>query len=265
MTTYNIDRDVPTPEGMQAVVEVCNFFRDNRLKVGESVFVADFPVEHLTVLTASILTYHLVPIYTQADSVYGGKGVRIHSLSDVKGLSGAFATGEKIEQRVVGDWKAIRSGSNKWNERISVWFGFDITKKVFAWSETKNQVLVYDDASSIGSGEYEITPHSAFVYMSDAGVDYRAGEAKPQPASKSREHDINTWVGFKQRVWAYSSTQNKVVQYNSRSEQDGDARRLNSGKPGFEDAPLYAWLGYNAALAYASAVDVKDNYDLGDL
>lgn len=261
-TSYNIDRDVSTPEGLQTVVEICDFFRENRLKVGESVFVPDFPAEHMTVLTASLLTYHLVPIYTPADSVYGGKGVRVHNLSDVKRLSGSLS-GEKIEQRAEGDWVALRNGASKWNKRISKWFGFDITSKTFAWSEVDRKVLVLDDVSEIGDNCYEITPHFAFLFMSDAGDDYKGGDNAPIPAARARKHDINTWVGVKQRVWAYAPTRDEVKQYNSRSEQDSDAYRFGEGEPGFEDAPLYAWLGYNAAKAYNAVSD--DPYDLEDL
>ena len=71
--------------------------------------------------------------------------------------------------------------------------------------------------------------------------------------------DLNVWVGFKQVVWNYNVIDDVVKEFSTLSDADYEvsAKGVNTT---FEDAPLVAWLAYNAAKQYN-----KPKYDLDDL
>ena len=87
----NYDSNVQIPEIAVTVANVAEHLRNHRLDGDKSLFLENFPIEHLSVLNSAITAGYNVGIYTKADPVFGGAGVRIFSISAVKS--------EKIEQR----------------------------------------------------------------------------------------------------------------------------------------------------------------------
>lgn len=102
---------VAYPITTSAIVEIAQQLQDKRLGKGESVFLPEFPLEHTSALNSALITGMNVAFYTNADSVYGGKGVRIYSLHDIKNSI-------KEEARLAGDGAASKSNSDAWKRRI---------------------------------------------------------------------------------------------------------------------------------------------------
>ena len=84
----NYDSNVQLPEIAVTVANVAEHLRNHRLTGDQSLFLENFPIEHLSVLNSAIIAGYNVGIYTKADPVFGGAGVRIFSIAS-----------EKIEQR----------------------------------------------------------------------------------------------------------------------------------------------------------------------
>ena len=99
----NYDSNVQLPEIAVTVANVAEHLRNHRLDGDQSLFLENFPLEHLSVLNSAIVAGYNVGIYTKADPVFGGAGVRIFSIS------------EKIEQRKEGDWTATRNNKPKYD------------------------------------------------------------------------------------------------------------------------------------------------------
>ena len=91
----NHDLNVQLPEIAATIANVAEHLRNNSLGNNQSLFLENFPVEHLPVLNSVILTGFNVGVYTKADPVFGGAGVRIFSIAAIES--------EKIERKV-GDW-----------------------------------------------------------------------------------------------------------------------------------------------------------------
>ena len=91
----NHDLNVQLPEIAATIANVAEHLRNNSLGNNQSLFLENFPVEHLPVLNSVIMTGFNVGIYTKADPVFGGAGVRIFSIAAIES--------EKIERKV-GDW-----------------------------------------------------------------------------------------------------------------------------------------------------------------
>lgn len=258
MNLMNYDIDAALPDCADVIYAAYKHLLDNPPKTNESMFLPNFPLGSLAALNAAIITMSLVGVYTQADSVFGGEGVRIYSSSVFK--SSKFGTPqpsvETPPKRTVGDWTAIRKPDDVWIERVSEWFGFDIYEDVaWFWNNDSKQVdiVLFDDEPNYEphANQYRIDPITAMSFMSDAGQHYRNGMKEPKPSTLDKQHItyMNVWVGFKQAVWLYSVTENAVLQFGSHA----DANYYMNSKGvdfEFEDAPLIAWLGYNAAQAY---------------
>ena len=266
----NYDSNVQIPEIAVTVANVAEHLRNHRLDGDQSLFLENFPIEHLSVLNSAIIAGYNVGIYTKADPVFGGAGVRIFSIAAIKS--------EKIEQRKIGDWTATRNGGSVWKERIGKWFNHTLDEMVFRklgnteqfwfnhtldemafyWNKTDKCVEVVP-ADEGNDDWFIIAPSVAFAYMCEQGKPYRNGKDEPSPASNTELDNLNAWTGFKQVVWNYNVTDDVVKEFESYSDADYEvsAKGVNTT---FEDAPLVAWLAYNAAKQYN-----KPKYDLEDL
>lgn len=247
----NYDLNVQLPEIAVTIANVAEHLRNHRLDGDQSLFLENFPVEHLSALNSAIIAGYNVGISTKADPVFGGAGVRIFSIAAIKS--------EKIEQRKIGDWTATRNGSDVWKERIGKWFNHTLDEMAFCWNkaEKRVEVLYAEDGND---DWYAITPSTAFAFMCEQGEPYRNGKDEPTPASNTELDNLNAWTGFKQVVWNYNLTDDVVKEFSTRSDADYEvsAKGVNAT---FEDAPLVAWLAYNAAKQYNN----KPKYDLEDL
>lgn len=259
MTTMTYDKGVGFPDTAMLIAQIAQQLQESKLGRGESLFVADFPKEQVAVLNSAIITGMNAAFYIHADEIYGGAGVRIWSLHDVKNLC-------KEEKRFVGDWQASRATSPVWKERIEKWFGFELNRVQYHWNSKEGRVEVVtcdDEPDFDGPNDwYRIPPATAFAWMCDEGYEYRAGYAEPPKPMASETFDlppVNIWVGFKQVVWSYNVTDDVVKEFASHADADYemDAKGVNYT---FEDAPLIAWLGFNAAKRYSSShkTDVVD-------
>ena len=259
----NYDLNVQLPEIAATIANVAEHLRNNNLGNNQSLFLENFPVEHLSALNSAIMAGYNVGIYTKADPVFGGAGVRIFSISAVKSEK---VKSEKIEQRKIGDWTATRNGSDVWKERIGKWFNYPLDEMAFYWNkaEKRVEVLYADEGNEIEDGWFAIAPHTAFAFMCKEGEHYRNGKDEPTPASSVELDSLNVWVGFKQVVWNYNVTDDVVNEFSTRSNADYEvsAKGINYT---FEDAPLVAWLAYNAAMQYKQPTDKQPTYDLDDL
>lgn len=255
------DSNVQLPEIASTIADVAEYLRNNRLTNKQSLFLENFPLEHLPVLNSAIMAGYNVGIYTKADPVFGGAGVRIFSISAIHQHKV-----EKIEQRKIGDWTATRNGSDVWKERISKWFNYPLDEMSFYWnkSDKRVEVLYADEGNEIADDWYAIAPSTAFAFMCEQGEPYRNGKDEPAPANKLDLPELNMWVGFKQVVWNYNVTDDVVKEFRTRSNADYEisAKGVNYT---FEDAPLIAWLAYNAAIQYKQQIDEKPTYNLDDL
>ena len=247
----NHDSNVPLPEIAVTNANVAEHLRNQRLDGDQSLFLENFPLEHLSVLNSAIIAGYNVGIYTKADPVFGGAGVRIFSIAAIKS--------EKIEQRKEGDWTATRNGSDVWKERIGKWFNSTFDEMAFYWNKAEKRVEVLYAGNEIADDWFAIAPHTAFAFMCKEGEHYRNGKDEPTPASSVELDSLNVWVGFNQLVWNYNVTDDVVNEFSTRSDADYEvsAKGVNTT---FEDAPLVAWLAYNAAKQYN-----KPKYDLDDL
>lgn len=258
MNLMNYDIDAALPDCADVIYAAYKHLLDNPPKANESLFLPDFPLGSLAALNATIITMSLVGVYTQADSVFGGAGVRIYVSSVFKSskLDTPKPSVETPPKRTVGDWTAIRKPDDVWIERVSAWFGFDIYEDAaWFWNNDSKQVDIvwFDDEPNYEphANQYLIDPITAMSFMSDAGQHYRNGMKEPKPSTLDKQHItyMNVWVGFKQAVWLYSVNENAVLQFDSHA--DADYYMNSKGVDfKFEDAPLIAWLGYNAAQAY---------------
>ena len=237
----NYDSNVQLPEIAVTVANVAEHLRNHRLDGDQSLFLENFPIEHLSVLNSAIIAGYNVGIYTKADPVFGGAGVRIFSIAS-----------EKIEQR---------NGSDVWKERIGKWFNHTLDEMAFYWNKADKcvEVVHADEGNSVADDWFIIAPSVAFAFMCEQGKPYRNGKDEPSPASNTELDNLNAWTGFKQVVWNYNVTDDVVKEFKSYSDADYEvsAKGVNTT---FEDAPLVAWLAYNAAKQY-----IKPKYDLDDL
>ena len=80
----NYDLNVQLPEIAATIANVAEHLRNNVLVNNQSLFLENFPVEHLSALNSAIMAGYNVGIFTKADPVFGGAGVRIFSISAVK-------------------------------------------------------------------------------------------------------------------------------------------------------------------------------------
>lgn len=248
----NYDLNVQLPEIAVTVANVAEHLRNHRLDGDQSLFLENFPIEHLSVLNSAIIAGYNVGIYTKADPVFGGAGVRIFSISAVKS--------EKIEQRKVGDWTATRNGGNVWKERIGKWFNHTLDEMAFYWNKADKCVEVVYEGNSVADDWFIIAPSVAFAFMCEQGKPYRNGKDEP-----STELDnVNAWTGFKQVVWNYNVTDDVVKEFKSYSDADYEVSAKGVSTT-FEDAPLVAWLAYNAAKQYKQQTNEQPTYDLDDL
>ena len=256
----NYDVDTALPDCADVIYAAYKHLLDNPPKPNESLFLPDFPLGSLAALNAAIITMSLVGVYTQADSVFGGAGVRIYVSSVFKqqGKSNPKPNVETPLERTVGDWTATRKPNDVWINRVSEWFGFDIyDDAAFLWDKVNKRVeVLYLTANNVPDYEpfgdkYIIDPITALSFMSDAGQHYRNGMKEPKPSTLDKQHItyMNVWVGFKQAVWLYSANDKTVLEFKSHSDADYYMNAKGVGFK-FEDAPLIAWLGYNAAQAY---------------
>ena len=258
MNLMNYDIDAALPDCADVIYAAYKHLLDNPPKANESLFLPDFPLGSLAALNATLITMSLVGVYTQADSVFGGAGVRIYVSSVFKSskLETPQPSVETPPKRTVGDWTAIRKPDDVWIERVSEWFGFDIYEDAaLFWNNDSKQVDIvwFDDEPNYEphANQYLIDPITAMSFMSDAGQHYSNGMKEPKPSTLDKQHItyMNVWVGFKQAVWLYSVNENAVLQFDSHA--DADYYMNSKGVDfKFEDAPLIAWLGYNAAQAY---------------
>ena len=239
--SMNYDSNVQLPEIAVTVANVAEHLSNHRLDGDQPLFLENFPIEHLSVLNSAIIAGYNVGIYTKADPVFGGAGVRIFSIAAIKS--------EKIEQRKEG---------NVWKERIGKWFNSTLDEMAFYWNKAEKRVeVLYADEGN--DDWFAIAPHTAFAFMCEQGKPYRNGKDEPSPASNTELDSLNVWVGFNQLVWNYNVTDDVVNEFSTRSDADYEvsAKGVNTT---FEDAPLVAWLAYNAAKQYN-----KPKYDLDDL
>ena len=252
----NYDVDAALPDCADVIYAAYKHLLDNPPKTNESLFLPDFPLGSLAALNAAIITMSLVGVYTQVDSVFGGAGVRIYASNVFKNpyKVNHQLNAETPPERSVGDWEAVRKPVNVWIERVSEWFGFNIVDDVaWFWNTDRKQVEVirFEDEPDYTPlpNQYPISPVAAMSFMSAAGEHYRNGISAPLPLNDISMPSMNVWVGFKQAVWLYSANDKTVLEFKSHSDADYYMNAKGVGFK-FEDAPLIAWLGYNAVQAY---------------
>lgn len=245
------DAGVAYPVSTSAIAEIAQQLYDKRLGKGESVFIPDFPLEHTSALNSALITGMNVAFYTNADSVYGGKGVRIYSLHDIKNSI-------KDEPRLKVDPVASKSSSNAWQHRIEKWFGFELDDVAFFWDSNAQKVFVVHKENEPNfvpaEHQYQIGLVSAFAWMSDAGFKYRGSTAEPPKPTHFANFEmpqINVWQGVKQVLWMYDETDDVVTEH---ADYQAAMQYTTSFdiEHQFEQAPLIAWLTYNAAKNFVN-------------
>lgn len=245
------DKGVDYPSTAFAIADITQQLYEQRLGKGESVFIPDFPMEHTSALNSALITGMNVAFYTSADSVYGGKGVRIYSLHDVKNSN-------KDEPRLKADPIASKSNSDTWQRRIEKWLGFELSDAAFFWDSNAQKVFVVcqEDEPDFEPAEhqYRIGLVSAFAWMSNAGSEYRGSTAEPPKPTHFTNYEmpqINVWQGVKQVVWMYDETDDVVTEH---SDYQAAMQHTTSFdvEHQFEQAPLIAWLAYNAAKSFVN-------------
>lgn len=245
------DAGVAYPASTSAIAEIAQQLYDKRLGKGESVFIPDFPLEHTSALNSALITGMNVAFYTNADSVYGGKGVRIYSLHDIKNSI-------KDEPRLKADPIASKSSSDAWQRRIEKWLGFELEDAAFFWDSKAQKVFVVtkENEPNFMSAEhqYHIGLVSALAWMSDAGSEYRGSAAEPPKPTHYTNYEmpqINVWQGVKQVIWMYDATDDVVTEHDDYQAAMQYTTRFDVEHQ-FEQAPLIAWLAYNAAKNFVN-------------
>lgn len=245
------DSGVEYPASTSAIAEIAQQLQDKRLGKGESVFIPEFPLEHTSALNSALITGMNVAFYTNADSVYGGKGVRIYSLHDIKNSI-------REEQRFKADPVASKSSSNTWQRRIEKWFGFELKDVAFFWDSKALKVFAVhkEDEPDFSPAEhqYRIGLVSAFAWMSGVGSEYRSSPAEPPKPTHFTNYEmpqINVWQGIKQVIWMYDATDDVVSEHRDYQAAMEYTTRLDVEHQ-FEQAPLIAWLAYNAAKDFVN-------------
>lgn len=245
------DSGVAYPLTTSTIANIAQQLQDKRLGKGESVFIPDFPLEHTSALNSALITGMNVAFYTNADSVYGGKGVRIYSLHDIKNSI-------KDEPRLKADPVASKSNSDTWQRRIEKWLGFELVDVAFFWDSKAQKVFVVRRSDepdfSPAEHQYQIGLVSAFAWMSDAGSEYRGSTAEPPKPTHFTNYEmpqINVWQGVKQVVWMYDETADVVTEH---SDYQAAMQHTTSFdvEHQFEQAPLIAWLAYNAIKGFVN-------------
>lgn len=245
------DAGVGYPASTSAIAEIAQQLQDRRLGKGESVFIPEFPLEHTSALNSALITGMNVAFYTNADSVYGGKGVRIYSLHDIKNSI-------KEEACFAGDSAASKSNSNSWKHRIEKWFGFELEGTSFFWDSKAQKVFVVtkEDELDFSPAEhhYRIGLVSAFAWMSEVGSKYRSSTAEPPKPTHCTNYEmpqINVWQGVKQVIWMYDATDDVVTEHSNYQAAMEYTTSIDVNHQ-FEQAPLIAWLAYNAAKNFVN-------------
>ena len=90
--------------------------------------------------------------------------------------------------------------------------------------------------------------------MSDAGSEYRGSTAEPPKPTHFTNYEmpqINVWQGVKQVVWMYDETADVVTEH---SDYQAAMQYTTSFdvEHQFEQAPLIAWLAYNAIKGFVN-------------
>lgn len=247
------DSGVVYPLTTSTIANIAQQLQDKRLGKGESVFIPEFPLEHTSALNSALITGMNVAFYTNADSVYGGKGVRIYSLHDIKNSI-------KDEARFAGDSAASKSTSNTWKRCIEKWFGFELESVKFFWDSKSQKVFVVnqqdDPYFEPAEDQYQIGLVSAFAYMSDAGLNYRGSTVEPPKPTHFTNYElpsINVWQGVKQAIWMYNATDDVVTEHGDYKAAMEYTTRFGAEYV-FEQAPLIAWLAYNAAKGFVNDI-----------
>ena len=234
MSKMTYDKNVGLPDVTKTISDILLQIKECPLKSGESLFIEDFPVEAIASLCSAIISHYCVAVPTKADSVYGGAGVRIMPLGDLKDMS-----------------VQVNKTNDIWHQRVSKWFGVSLDKLAFYWDKKAHMVRVFTaDDKPTTKGMVKIDSLlTAFCFMCEEGKEYRAGYTEPTPAMTSWQstNGINVWVGYNQVVWGYDEESDTVQQFSSRA--DATSHPI--------DAPLFAWLGSKAAAAamYTPAID----------
>ena len=236
MSKMTYDKNVGLPDVTKTISDILLQIKEYPLKSGESLFIEDFPVEAIASLCSAIISHYCVAVPTKADSVYGGAGVRIMSLGDLKDVS-------------------VKADKTKdiWYQRVSKWFGVSLDELVFYWDKKARTVRVFPAEDKPAKGMVKIDSLlTAFCFMCEEGKEYRAGYTEPTPAMSSGQssNGINVWVGYNQVVWGYDEESDTVQQFSSRA--DATSHPI--------DAPLFAWLGAKAAAMYKPAIDADDDW-----
>lgn len=253
-TTY--DKNATMPDISKRIAEAYQTLMDKRLGEDESLFLPDFPIEYLSTLNSAIITLFVIGIYTKADSVFGGAGVRIYPSQQFKNA---------IEKRVEDDWIAPRKGKDVWLERIEGWLNIKFDETAFYWNTKTKQVEIIVSENGIfpeaPKNCYLIEPFIAIAFMTEAGKYYRNGKTEPTEKLDLEANYMNVWVGHNQVVWNYDIAEDVVKEFSSRVNADYEAASKGSkgGEYGFEDAPLIAWLAYNAKLDKDKVIENANN------
>lgn len=257
------DTNAALPDVALQIAHIAHQLNEKPLDNGESLFIENFPLEALPTLCSAIMAGYVTAIPTKADSVYGGAGVRIVHLGDLKNMakSQINAAKQPINApkppiRKEGDWTATRNSVDVWYERIGKWFNNSLHDMAFVWNSDKRcvEVLTEQDNPNPVIPEHWYVIHNpvvAFSFMCDEGENYRAGKDAPQKqdAADYNPDNLNVWVGYKSCVWNYNEVTDTVQQFDNRSDADYHMNSVGiHGK--FEDAPLLAYLGFKAAEIY---------------
>lgn len=245
------DAGVSYPSTTSTIAEIAQQLQDKRLGKGESVFIPDFPLEHTSALNSALITGMNVAFYTNADSVYGGKGVRIYSLHSIKNSI-------KEEAHFAADSAASKSNSDTWQRRIEKWLGFELDDVAFFWDSNAQKVFVVHKEGepdfSPAEHQYRIGLVSAFAWMSDSGSEYRGSTAEPPKPTHYTNYEmpqINVWQGVKQVIWMYDKTDDVVTEHSDYTKAMEYTTSFDVEHQ-FEQASLIVWLAYNAAKNFVN-------------
>lgn len=212
----NYDVNVPIPDIAYKIAEIAETLRVNALGVAQSFWIPNFPLEHLPALNSALVAGYNVGVYTKADALCGGEGVRIYPLTTLKaaGVNPSFGSIETFIINLLG-FKPRPT----WHNGSVVWEG--------------------------GSEGYPITLLDALIYGHPLGEPYRTDDTPTSKRDKVARSNVPTWTGRGGGKWIMHG--NTVEEC---ADADAQIKRRDELKAQGITAmfvPLEVWLAYNIA------------------
>lgn len=157
---WQIDKHERMCENAELIREIAHQLHIMRPTAGESVFIPDFPLEAVASLNSALAANYLMSVYTKADAVYGGAGVRIYNITEmrvIKTEQGLMSISDKLVYDLLGIVLAH--------------------KKFYAVGE---KVQICDKTAPPPNNAREIGRNTAFLFLSEGGAPYRGKMTAPE-------------------------------------------------------------------------------------